>query len=308
MSLLKEIQDAAVDAKTDVAQVLRKCRVLASRLQHDELKLWVQKELDGYANGEAVPDYRVKQCHSKGHFVGVAGAQLNNAPIPTQNLPEALQRQITCVRFRESISALENLAQTGELDSFGSPWPPELIQAYAEAFYENMTLIQAHQVIPRNSIVSIIETVRNRVLNFALEIEAANPDAGEAAVDSAPIPKQTVNQIYNNYITGNVGNIASGSSHSSQTAILQIAAGDRDALRSALSSVGISGRDATELEKAISADPKLAPGQPFGAQVSTWLGKMVAKSARGLLKVSSDVAVGALTAAVKSYCGLPPVA
>jgi hypothetical protein len=206
MSLLKEIQEAAVDSKTDIVQVLRKCRVLASRLNHDELKSWVQKELDGYLPGEAVPDYRVKRCQSKGQFVGFAGSQLKNAPIPTQNLPQEFQEGITKVRFRESISALQNLAQTGDKDSFGSPWPTELIQAYAGEFYEGMVLVEAHQVIPRNAIVSVIETVRNRVLNFALEIEAANPKAGEAlpaatyAVTSADV-RTAVNEAANSFST-----------------------------------------------------------------------------------------------------------
>jgi hypothetical protein len=110
MSLLEEIKDSAVDSTIDILQVLRKCRVLASRLNHEKLKTWVQKELDGYLAGEAVPDYRIKQCHSKGQFVGFAGSQLKNAPIPTQNLPSEIQEEITKVRFRESVSALQNLA------------------------------------------------------------------------------------------------------------------------------------------------------------------------------------------------------
>jgi hypothetical protein len=304
MSLLKEIQDGAVDAKIDVTQVLRKCRVLASRLHHDELKSWVQKELDGYPNGMDVPDYRMKPCHSKGHFVGFAGAQLKNAPIPTQNLPEQLQREITKVRFRESISALENLAATGDRDSFGSQWPPELVQAYAGAFYEDMELIQAVQVVPRNAIVSVIETVRNRVLNFALEIEAANPSAGEADPGSIPLPERVVNQIFNNYITGNVANIASGSGTFHLSSAFNIARGDDDALKRALASLGVSHTDSNELAKAIKADSPLAIGEGFGPRVSKWLRSLVTKAARGGLKVTADVATQAVTALIKSYCGI----
>jgi hypothetical protein len=71
MSLLKEIQDAAVDSETDIVQVLRKCRVLASRLSHDQLKDWVQKELDGYDVADRLPEYRVKHCQSKGILLGL---------------------------------------------------------------------------------------------------------------------------------------------------------------------------------------------------------------------------------------------
>jgi hypothetical protein len=37
MRLLREIQDAAVDGASDLESLLRKCRVLAARLKHDEL-------------------------------------------------------------------------------------------------------------------------------------------------------------------------------------------------------------------------------------------------------------------------------
>ena len=44
----------------------------------------------------------------------------------------------------------------------------------------------------------------------ALEIEATNPDAGEATPDAKPIPEERVSQIFNNYVFGNVGSVASG--------------------------------------------------------------------------------------------------
>jgi AbiTii len=304
MTLLKEIQAAAIDSSVDVVQVLRKCRVLASRLSHDDLKAWVQKELDGYADGEELPDYRIKRCQSKGNFVGFAGRQLNNAPIPTQNLPEPLRESISQVRFRESVSALQNLAQTGDRDSFGSAWPTELIAPYAEEFYEDFVLVQAYQVIPRNAFVWIIETVRNRVLNFALEIEAADPSAGEALPGSQPLPEQKVTQIFNNYISGNVGNIASGSGIVHQSAVLNVARGDDDALKRALGSIGVPDIDGGELAKAIKADPPLTTAAAFGPKVSKWLGALVTKAARGGLKVTADVATQTVTALIKSYCGI----
>lgn len=304
MSLLKEIQTAAVDSTVDVVQVLRKCRVLASRLNHEDLKNWVQKELDGYPDGYELPDYRIKRCQSKGNFVGFAGRQMNNAPIPTQNLPEPLSESISLVRFRESVSALQNLAQTGDRDSFGSAWPTELIAMYAGEFYEDFVLVQAHQVIPRNAIVSVIETVRNRVLNFALEIEAADPAAGDALPGSQPLPPQKVTQIFNNYISGNVGNIASGSSAVRQVAHINVSIGDKVALKKALKSLGVSDADIKDLEIAIKMEPPAKSGH-FGEKISGWLGKMITKSAQGLLKVSTEVAAETLSTAIKSYCGLP---
>jgi Zn-dependent oligopeptidase len=56
-----------------------------------------------------------------------------------------------------------------------------------------------------------LDEIRNRILNFVLEIEAQDPAAGEAALNSSPVPPEKVNQIFNTYISGNVQNVATGS-------------------------------------------------------------------------------------------------
>jgi hypothetical protein len=303
MSLLKEIQDAAVDSKTDILTVLRKCRVLASRLSNDELKSWVQKELDGYKSDDSLPDYRVMKCQSQGHFIGHFGAELKNAPISSINIPEDYRDALTTAEFKQSISALVDLTK---LESICGEWPAEAYQLFGNRFYKDMVLVYAHKVIPRNFVISIIETVRNRVLNFALEIEAANPQAGETTPGSKPLSEKIVSQIFNTNIVGNVGNLATGGSHFAQTATVQIAAGDAKALRESLKSIGVSDPEADELELAIKSDPPLKAKTGFGNKVAQWIGKMVGKSAQGLLKVSTEVAAETLSKTIKSYCGLPP--
>ncbi|MBF0290686.1 MAG: hypothetical protein HQK86_00860 [Nitrospinae bacterium] len=47
MSLLRDIQTAAVAPDTDVATLLRKCKILAVRLGNDDFKAWVDHELNG---------------------------------------------------------------------------------------------------------------------------------------------------------------------------------------------------------------------------------------------------------------------
>ena len=46
--LLRQIRDAAVDGSEPIANVLRKCAVLAARLDNAEFKAWVFSELNGY--------------------------------------------------------------------------------------------------------------------------------------------------------------------------------------------------------------------------------------------------------------------
>jgi hypothetical protein len=71
--------------------------------------------------------------------------------------------------------------------------------------------MNAWQVIPINALITILSEIRNRILNFVLKIEAEAPEAGEAALNSTPVPSEKVQQIFNTTINGNVGNLATSS-------------------------------------------------------------------------------------------------
>ena len=89
-------------------------------------------------------------------------------------------------------------------------WPADVYPLFDGKVYENMTLAHAWLALPKSSVIGILSTVRNRILDFALEIEATNPDAGEATPDTKPIPEERVSQIFNHCIFGSVGSVASG--------------------------------------------------------------------------------------------------
>jgi hypothetical protein len=125
MGLLREIQDAAVDGKSDLETLLRKCRVLATRLKHDELKNWVACELDGYPGDMLLPEYRKSSGHPFGTFVGALGRGVKNCPIPVSDIPEEFRDVMTHQVFRQGIGALQNLVETVEGTTIQFGWPAE---------------------------------------------------------------------------------------------------------------------------------------------------------------------------------------
>ena len=81
MSLLREIQNDAVNSNVKVSDLLRKCKILAYRLGNNDFKSWVEFELNGYSKIEILPNYRVLKVNSKGHFSGAFGSGLRNADL-----------------------------------------------------------------------------------------------------------------------------------------------------------------------------------------------------------------------------------
>ena len=219
MSLLRDIQDSAINSDSDLASLLRKCKVLAFRLGSDEFKAWVDAELSGYKDAECLPEYRVLIVTSRGDFSGVMGSGLKGADIPLMCIPKNLQTSLSTTYMMEPVAAIESLISGSDGSSIQEMWNPDLVVMLGKNIYQNMNCLQAWKVIPLNVLVSITDEIRNRILNFVLEVESQDPEAGEAAINSTPLPTEKVSQIFNTYISGTVGNVATGSHSFEQHAV-----------------------------------------------------------------------------------------
>jgi len=304
MSLLREIQDAATNESADLSTVLRKCRILASRLKHYGLKQWTQFELDGYPSTENLPKYRIQRCHSFGNFVGAFNRQARHVPIPITSIPEELRDTLTLLHFQQGVAALREMVENADQGTLQNRWPADASKLFGSSIIQTMYLMEAWNDVPTNVVVGILDTVRNRILNFALEIEEENPNAGDVSSGLPTMAQAKVQQIFNTTIHGNVANLATGSQNFSQSAVVEIKQGDFEKLAEFFKDLGLNAGDIKELQTAIKAD-----GQPkekqFGGKVAGWIGKIVSKSAQGLLKIGGDVASKIITDALFRYYGLP---
>jgi len=253
MTLLREIQDAAADQAVYLPSLLRKCKILAARLKHEEFALWVSRELDGYKSASDVPEYRRIKTYSVGHFAGTFGSGIRNGGIPTSCLPEELHDIAATQVFSESVSALQSLLSKNKSGSMHGKWPPDVV-AYAQQnceIFEGMTLVDAWRVIPPSFIAGILDTVRTRILDFALAIELQDPNAGDVSPGASPsVTHEAVTTIYNTVINGGQAIIGSGDDASIRT---------RDVRFSTKISMGDQKQIAGLLERMREEAKKLAP-------------------------------------------------
>lgn len=219
MSLLRDIQNDAVNPNLSLSDLLRKCKILASRLGSAEFKIWIDNELIGYMDSKLVPDYRVLRVFSKGDFSGPFQSGLKNADIPIDCLPEEIQEPYSFSYISLPVAALENMIADPNGGNPREPWNPNLVAIIGANIYQGMNCMQAWKVIPINAISGILDIIRTKILTFALEIEFENPDAGEAQLKSNPLPEEKLQNIVNN-IYGNVSNLAINSSDVKQTNII----------------------------------------------------------------------------------------
>lgn len=226
MSLLREIQNDLATAGGDAIIVLRKARILAARLKNKDFEEWIQRELNGYPDKTTLPSYRIVPVNAKAHLV-IGWQQLTSAPVMASLIPERFREWATTAYLSDPISQYASLVSDfrTETSTLRADWPQELAVQYGGVGYIDPQCLSAWQEISKASIVAVIETVRNKLLDFVLEIEAENPDAGEAPPHTQPVAPERVQQLVNNYF-GPVGNIAQHGHDFTQTAHIGIQSQD----------------------------------------------------------------------------------
>lgn len=222
MTLLRDIQNELAGAHADTTATLRKCKILAVRLKSEQFAQWVECELNGYLESQPIPEYRRLTVIHYGSFANSA-YQIPKSPIPLRIIPEEYRDSFTYIEFRDGIAKAESLAQSKHNITIHKP---DLVPVI-DATISNMHCQEVWAEIPINEFHQLLSAVKNRILDFALKLEAENPDAGEAPPNSAPVAPEKLQPLVQNIFYGSsIGAIAQSSEHFNQTINMQISTQD----------------------------------------------------------------------------------
>lgn len=306
MSLLRDIQNDVIDSNIDISVILRKCKLLAVRLGNEPFEKWVDQELNGYKSNNLLPDYRIVQVYSQGNFSGPFGSGLNNADIPFLSIPEKYRENLRKCYFVEPIGYYINSLKNSKGGNFKEQWPPDLVAYTGRDIYQGMNCMSAWKLIPNSSIFSLVEAVRNRILNFVLEIEKEAPDAGEDSPKTQKISPERITQVFNTTIYGNVGNISEASQNVNQTATINVLQNDLNSLKTYLSSVGIPITEIQKLEEAIQEDSakEVNKNEKLGNKVFAWVKSISLQIKDKAIPILQGVSANLITWAILKYYGV----
>ncbi len=294
MSLLDDIQAAATGPSHSLSDLLRKCQILAFRLRHEPFKEWVTHELNGYPDDSVLPDYRGSlRGEIKADLAGMFGRAAKNVAVPLTNIPEEVRERAVQFKFYQGVAMLESLiadARRTKETRIMSPFSAEL--AALTPVWQNYQTISMWLEVPVASVAGILDQVRSRALEFVLEIEAENPEAGATATGEPPVPLARADAIFQTVIYG--GQVAIGPS-----ATVNVMPGDLGSLMAYLDAHGLAKADREELAAALEADKgKLGP------RVKAWLGEMAMKAASSGERIAEGAAGGVIAQAVARFLNL----
>jgi len=203
-SLVQEIQHDALDPKIGVSDLLRKALVISTKLKISEDTAWIKAELSGYAGDAELPDYRdlrgLPQVHNPYHGY-----------LPF-NMPAEMEKEFCKLPMGFSVAEVEALLRGAE-NELRFSFPPR-VTAY---FLKHMEVqMQPSLFISKSVFHGVLDTVRNRVLQWALNLESAGV-VGDG-LSFSPTEVSAAKHVTN--ITNNIGAM-----HNSQ--LQQLSAGQQ---------------------------------------------------------------------------------
>lgn len=158
--LINEIQKGSLDDTVSVESLLRRVKLAASKLKLGALEAWVDSELNGYI-GE-VPEHRTL-------YGQPAAWHQTGGWMPIQIEDAFFADLLSTAKLAQSVGSLRDMIEKSSSRIFHFPFPPELVANVSKLMSYNTARIVVQ--IPRGGIVSVLDSVRNKVLDWAIEME-----------------------------------------------------------------------------------------------------------------------------------------
>ena len=304
-ALLDDIINLAIDGKQPLPDILRKCLLLGHELKNDQLRAWANQELNGYEFGKDVPEYRIIPAPAKGNFIGPFHAQFNGHIIPSAVLEKRHREFAERVYLLQSVTAyvdvLEERNVNSSRGSLSFSWPGNMVAYYQEKLMQGGFICHAAwQEISPSAVAEMLDTIRNRTLNMALQIK---DELGTSYTNLPDIePGETASRIQNIVFQNTGGNTTVAFDRANVDASqhqLVITVGNREALDKALIGAGLEKHDLNSLTDAIGAD-----GDKPRDRVNDWIKKNASKVLTGGVRVGTHIGQEILTAWIKAHYGL----
>lgn len=299
MNLLKEIQDSAVDQNRSLSEILRKCKVLAARIDSSELEHWLVWESNGYPEVTELPDYRRVPMGLKGNFASFAW-QMNNHSIPIEQLSEKYRENFRYRECRESISVIEHMILSSGNETIRVD-TGALSLDLSNKIFDRTACLSAWGEISSIQLSEITNAVRNRILDFSLALWKKFPNAGEVEhlEKSQQIEQAQVHQIFNTTINGGNTQLIGHAGSSNLTNSIVI--GNLASLKKSLEELKVPSVEIQELEQILKVEPALTLNGGYGPKLASWYGKLMQKAADGTWEVAVGTAGGLLAEVIKGY-------
>ena len=300
MQLISDIINHLVSQDVSLTVPLTKTKVLATRIENPQLLEWVNNELKGYSDKISLPEYRKTQGSVLADFIN-NNYKITNYPIQLPDVGEELEREMKEFLLFESISTME-ANWKNENDVMILRYP-DGVKASLEKIMRNSNgpyfqLLNVGISVPLQFILQVLAAVKDRLLDFMLEIE--RQFGMETELATLKMNNTKVDNIYHTTIHNNGhGNIVNTGNNS----IIKVGEGstirNKEKLSDILSFNRVPQEDLADLLKIIDTGAINASG--YGIAVNSWIKRMIGRALDGTWNVEIGKAGKILDDTLKAY-------
>jgi hypothetical protein len=204
MTRFSQLMKDVADTSKPLSSILLQARLLARELRSEELNKWVKLELNGYADANDVPDYRIVNPRYFGYFNGPFGSATKNVPLSTSYFPEEFRDLVANFPMPQNIASIEQLLASNT-EVYNIPQSGEVVEAFRiyDVQISMQVLNHVNGVFTKPAVAGILHTIRTRLLEFLVQLTEQHPEL--ETDDSAPnkIPATHVAKATQTYILHN---------------------------------------------------------------------------------------------------------
>jgi hypothetical protein len=269
--MIKElIKDISYDQIT-LNQALMRAKLIAFEINNDDFKNWINKELNGYDNGDKLPDYRIIPCDI--FAVMEAYGQRKTVPYDLTNIDKDLDGKIYKMEVQQSVSIIENgLKDTDEVYGY-QDLPIQIVQMLRE-MSDNNFIVSVKRRIQLSQSQHILNLTKQKLIDTLLELDQAFPNLQDNFKNTKE-NKEKTSTIINNHIYGENASSAIGVGENIDQKISNVYNQKIERVLSDLKSLGVPEEDIIEVQEIVSKETDKVK---LGKRLMSWAGKMANKA------------------------------
>jgi hypothetical protein len=307
VSLLYEIQAAAVNPEAALGPLLLKLRLLAAKLDSKPLEDWVKWESEGYPRDIEVPDYRVIGVSYTGSFIGPFGSGYRNIAIPPHFIKELAGEDWLDYKFRDGVATIDDFSEhRTDASSIQLSNAANLALLLADKVFDGHNCVNVTGIISPTQLAAIQHAVRSKVLELTVQIENEIPAAADIVLGKQQMTisnedSKRASDVSQKIIYGDYTEIHNSGDRVSIE--VNVTKGSSKEFVDALVEAGIAKSDAEELASIVKAEKPQSAKEPLGKKAQDWLARNLSKAAGGVWKATTTVATTVITEAALKYYG-----
>ena len=166
--IIKEL----VNEEISIEKALKRILLLANDIENNDLKQWVEKELNGYDDSDDIPDYRILGSLNLIYSGINGGFQVKNSPLPMICLNSETFDDIKKIKIFEPIGSIQDKANNKE-GTLHMDRTYLASEVYNNTF-DGLTGIQCmsiSQVFDRYQFSNIVKRVNLKALDILMRLE-----------------------------------------------------------------------------------------------------------------------------------------